>query len=581
MKPKTPTTIKAVCLGFGLLLLLSINIQTTQAQVQVNAADPAVAEQGTINLNVKVTGKGFKNGAKAKWFITGTTDPGGVQVNSTTFVNSGELTANITVSDTAVVANFDIQVLNSDGRGGKGTELFAVNPKAIAYTCPVLLPAPLSDSKCYASIPGSPGCLDTTFNGTGFVTTAPHGQPADGDSPTVVLVQNDGKVIVAGTERLDAQDYDFMVLRYNTDGSLDTSFGDPDPLNPAVRRGFVITPFTSGRDFGRAALLQPDGKIVVGGYADPNMAVARYNSDGTLDTTFGSGGKVTVGFGVSAQATSIAIQSDGKLILAGFEVAYTYVIGLARLNSNGSLDSSFGTGGLLTLNPRGPAGYAWAWSVAIQRVPAVTGQERIVVGGWSKKSRDYPQEWTILRLKPNGAKDTSFGMSGLVTTAFFGFGDQLTQIAVDPSNGLVAAGSVYTGNDACGLYVIDYAVARYKQDGTLDTTFSGGTKVVDVYGGWDNLQGLVLQADGRIVIAGSAFSSDNSVADFAIVRFNADGTRDFSFGPLGNGVVTTDFGFNDYGQGIAVQPSDGKFLLTGPINDVTNKGLIGLARYWP
>lgn len=117
-----------VSLGF-LLFSLPGRVATAQGQVQVNAADPASAEQGTINLNVKVTGKGFKNGAKAKWFVTGTTDPGGVTVNSTTFVSSTELTANITVADTAVIANFDVAVANPDGRGGKGTELFAVTPK--------------------------------------------------------------------------------------------------------------------------------------------------------------------------------------------------------------------------------------------------------------------------------------------------------------------------------------------------------------------------------------------------------------------------------------------------------------------
>lgn len=100
-----------------------------QGQVAVTAAAPTAAEQGTVNLNVKVTGKGFKNGAKAKWLVTGTTDTGGVTVNSTTFVSSTELSANITVADGAIVASYDIQVLNSDGRGGKGTELFAVTPK--------------------------------------------------------------------------------------------------------------------------------------------------------------------------------------------------------------------------------------------------------------------------------------------------------------------------------------------------------------------------------------------------------------------------------------------------------------------
>ena len=172
MKPKTTAPITVVCLAFGLLVFLNANRLTAQAQqVQVTAADPAAAAQGTINLNVKVTGKGFKNGAKAKWFITGTTDPGGVVVNSTAFVNSGELTANITVSDTAIIANFDIQVLNSDGRGGKGTELFAVVAKGNGPgACPALIPAPAGDTKCYAAMPG---CLDITFGTNGLVITDP------------------------------------------------------------------------------------------------------------------------------------------------------------------------------------------------------------------------------------------------------------------------------------------------------------------------------------------------------------------------------------------------------------------------
>ncbi len=137
MKPRHRTVPTLILLSFGFLLLnVTGALPSAQAQqVQVTAADPTSTVQGTINLNVKVTGKGFKNGAKAKWFVTGTTDPGGVTVNSTSFVNSGELVANITVADTASIANFDIQVLNSDGRGGKGTELFAVTAKGQPASC--------------------------------------------------------------------------------------------------------------------------------------------------------------------------------------------------------------------------------------------------------------------------------------------------------------------------------------------------------------------------------------------------------------------------------------------------------------
>ena len=125
--PKTRAANKLILLALGFFVLtLSGSISAVQAQVQVTAADPPMAAQGTLNLSVRVTGKGFKKGAAAKWFVTGTTDPGGVTVNSTAFVSSTELTANITVADNAVIANFDIAVANTDGRGGKGTELFAV-----------------------------------------------------------------------------------------------------------------------------------------------------------------------------------------------------------------------------------------------------------------------------------------------------------------------------------------------------------------------------------------------------------------------------------------------------------------------
>ena len=152
LRLKSPTSILRLIRRKSLLALLLLSLGaflvdlrvTAQGQVQVSAADPATAAQGTINLNVKVTGKGFKNGAKAKWFVTGTTDPGGVTVNSTTFVSSTEVDANITVADTATIANFDIQVLNSDGRGGKGTELFAVTAKGNSANTCTAIPLPSS-----------------------------------------------------------------------------------------------------------------------------------------------------------------------------------------------------------------------------------------------------------------------------------------------------------------------------------------------------------------------------------------------------------------------------------------------------
>jgi uncharacterized delta-60 repeat protein len=593
---KTPTILTILFLGFVLLNLCGALSSVQAQQVQVTTADPPATAQGTINLNVKVTGKGFKNGAKARWFVTGTTDPGGVTVNSTAFVSSTELTANITVADTAVIANFDIQVLNSDGRGGKGTELFAVTAKGGGTgSCPALAPAPTSDTKCYFALPG---CLDTTFGFNGLVTTDPDG-PTHNTSYGGVVVQPDGKIIVTGQALASGStgtNLDFLVLRYNVDGSLDTSFGDSDQFNSGLRLGYVITPFTTGPEFTRAVLLQTDSKIVVAGQSagvyngqnDPTnglggMAVARYNTDGTLDSSFGSGGKVIVYFNNSASAFGMAIQSDGRLVLAGSS-ANQFVV--ARLNTNGSLDTSFGSNGKLSINPsESKHGGGFAWTVAIQRVPAITGEERIVLGGRADtKLTNGSTVWafTVIRLKPNGAIDTTFGSSGRVYTTFFGFSDDLRELAIDSSNRIVAAGIVYTANSQCGMYAIDFGVVRYTQDGSLDVSFSGGKQTADIYGGTDDFQGLVLQTDGRLVIAGTARSSDNSVTDFALVRFNADGSRDSTFGLLGNGIVTTDFhGTTDWGYAITIQPTDGKILLSGGVETTLGGSDVGVARYRP
>ena len=561
----TPTILIILCLGFFFLNLSGVIAEVQAQQVQVNAADPPSSEQGTINLNVKVTGKGFKNGAKAKWFVTGTTDPGGVTVNSTAFVSSTELTANITVSDTAVIANFDIQVLNSDGRGGKGTELFAVTAKGQA-ACPALQPAPTSDSKCYDF---ASGCFDTTFGGNGFVTTD---LPTSGEGANAVVIQPDGKIVVAAQANSASTGYDFVVLRFNADGSLDTSFGDPDPLNPLLRLGYTVTAVTSVSDWARAVLLQPDGKIVVGGAANnsQDMAAVRYHVDGTLDSTFGSGGIVRVNFSsrYSAAGYDLGQQSDGKLVLFG---SANNQFGVARLNSNGSLDSSFGSGAKLVVNASGGKnGTSSGKSLAFQRVPAVTGEERIVVGGTSRANSNGYLDWSLMRLRPDGSTDTTFGTNGIVTTDFTGLDDRLMKIQVDSGNRIVAVGNINSGSP-CGAYVSDSAVVRYTQDGGLDGSFSGGKQVVDIYGGINNFYGLAFQADGKILTFGNAYNAyisglDRKALHVVLMRFNVDGSRDASFGLLGNGVVAVDVTANGGdGAAVVVQPTDGKIVGVGPV----------------
>jgi uncharacterized delta-60 repeat protein len=573
-----PTLIILAAL-FALTISWLLPSSHAQGQVQVTAASPAAAEQGTINLNVKVNGKGFKNGARAQWFVTGTTDPGGVTVNSTTFVSSTELSANITVADTAVISNFDIQVLNSDGRGGKGTELFAVTAKGNNVVCPVVQPAPTSDTKCYAQ---SPGCLDLSFGGSGYVHTDLY--PAFGTEETAgVVVQPDGKIVVAGRVGKSPPGYAFAVFRYNADGNLDTSFGDADSANPPLRLGYTVTTFTTGSDTARAMLLQPDGKIVVAGNAlsATYMAAVRYNSDGSLDTSFGSGGKVTISFGknIGSAAYDIAQQSDGKLMMVGNA---NNQFALARLNANGSLDASFASGGKLIVNASGTrGGSSFARSLSFQRIPAITGEERIVVGGYSTNSSSSKQDWTLMRFKPDGSTDTTFGSSGSAKTSFFGFDDQIQKVQVDSNNRIVAAGTTYSASGDCGSYVLDAALVRYAEDGNLDGSFAGGKQTVDVYGGRDGLYGLSIQADGKVLILATAKSADNSVTYIALVRFNADGSRDSTFGLMGNGIVTTAlYGIGSWGYALTLQPTDGKVIVAGDVGNPPAGDDIVVVRYW-
>lgn len=586
MKPRNRIAPALIVLAALIALTISWLLPSSQAQgqVQVTAANPASGEQGTINLNVRVTGKGFKNGAKAKWFVTGTTDTGGVTVNSTTFVSSTEVTANITVADTAVVANFDIQVLNSDGRGGKGTELFAVTAKGNQASCPPMQPAPTSDTKCYAG----PGCLDSTFGGIGFVQTDPD-TPDVTNNAMAVAVQPDGKIVTAGYGRFPntTTSTDFVVVRYNGDGSLDTSFGDVDSLNPLLRRGYSLTYISDTADAPYDLLLQPDGKIVVvGASLTREMPAVRYNPDGTLDSAFGSGGKVLIDFGARSVtgANGVELQTDGKIVIGG-KVNDQFAI--VRLNPNGSLDSSFGTSGKLMVNPSGSKnGVNGATDIALQRVPAITGEELIVLSGYSRTTSQGHNDWTLMRFKPNGATDTTFGTSGIVKTSFFGFGSAPETIAIDSSNRVVAAGYTYPGDASqCGTYILDTAVVRYTENGALDGSFgSGGKLTLDVYGGRNEPYGLALQPDGNIVIAGNAASSDGSVQYIFLARFLIDGSLDASFGPSGNGVVTTAANSRQTEvHGMALQPWDGKIVVVGRSWQVPPVGawIMVVARYWP
>ncbi|MCH8010394.1 MAG: VCBS repeat-containing protein [Candidatus Marinimicrobia bacterium] len=378
------------------------------------------------------------------------------------------------------------------------------------------------------------GTLDSTFSSDGIVTTIVDGY-ARGHA---VVLQSDGKIVVAGYGYIGSSN-DFVMVRYNSDGSLDTGFGT---------NGVVTTDISGGSDVANSIALQSDGKIVAIGYGglggSEDFVVVRYNSDGSLDTGFGTNGIVTTNlYGSDDVANSVALQSDGKILVAGSGGPvgnWDFVV--VRYNSDGSLDTGFGTNGIVTTNLYGNNDIAN--SVALQ------SDGKIVAAG---DGGDVYSVFMVVRYNSDGSLDTGFGNNGIVTTDISTGGDFANSIALQSDGKIVVAGRVGGGGSE------DFVVFRYNSDGSLDTGFgTNGIVTIDISGGGDFANSIVLQSDGKIVVGGSTGSGG---IDFVVVRYNSDGSLDTGFGT--NGIVTTDIsGGEDVVNSVILQ-SDGKIVAVG------------------
>ncbi|HEX3102689.1 MAG TPA: hypothetical protein VHQ01_12885 [Pyrinomonadaceae bacterium] len=391
--------------------------------------------------------------------------------------------------------------------------------------------------------PLAAGDLDTDFDLDGKVTTQFGGSE---DVAASVVIQPDGKIVCAGFSS-GATTIAF-VARYNTDGSLDNSFGSG---------GKVTQDFGAGFTQATSIALQSDGKIVVGGYMRAvapatsgfDFFALRYNTNGTLDTTFDGDGKVTTDFSSNDEADGVTIQPDGKIVLVGNtnnNVAGRTFAALARYNSDGSLDTTFGTGGKVI----GHEGAAF--SAVVQ--PA---DGRIVTGGWGCSVATCTQnlDFTFARYDTVGVLDPTFGISGKATVAVSTGRDEARGIALQ-SDGKIVATGVNLSSPASD----PMAVVRLNANGTLDTTFGTNGIVQNLPVAVEDAFGLSLQPNGRIVTGGRVFTTAND-SDFAIVRLNANGTLDTSFS--GSGIATTAFTGNLDGiTGFAIQ-NDGKIVAVG------------------
>jgi uncharacterized delta-60 repeat protein len=456
----------------------------------------------------------------------------------------------------------------------------------------------------------SGGTLDPSFNGTGKALSV---VGTGGAFALGVAVQKDGGIVAAGFGSNGA-DLDFALARFTKAGVLDTSFGG---------LGVVLTPVGAGDDEAEAVAIQKDGKLVAGGWATvggkKRFAAARYLPSGALDASFGSGGKVTTSIANSDdEAAAVAVQKDGKIVLAGKSlIGSNNAFGLLRYTKTGALDTGFGTGGTLVttfgpgtavagglaIQPDGKivaAGYATGagnLDFAVARytkagTPDVFTSRPGIVAGWNgfgdndlyamlvqpdgrpvvAGTYGNPNaDFYVIRLNRDATPDMSFGYFGQASASFGNGNDIAYAVARQPDGKLVLVGDAFV-NGATRI-----AVARFTTNGALDPAFGSGGKVTTLVGSTGSVGlGVAVQPDGRIVVAGYELVGADS--RFLLVRYNPDGTLDTTFDT--DGVVVTKIGTGlDAANAIALQ-KDGKIVACGKASN-GNDYDFALARYLP
>ena len=401
----------------------------------------------------------------------------------------------------------------------------------------------------------STGYLDHTFSDDGKVLT----NVAGDDTGEAVAVQADRKVVVAGTTHGGT---DIALVRYDTGGALDPSF-DGD--------GIVITDL-SGDDAAFAVAIQADGKIVVGGFTDDGVSAAllRYDTDGTLDTTFGGGdGVATISAGTGAVFVGIAIQSDDSIVAAGMGNFTGFFGGdalVARFDPSGVPDASFGGGDGITTTKIGFGGFVGDVGLQSDGAIVVVGASLSITGN---------ENMAVLRFDSTGTLDTTFGGDGIVKTDATAGPDSGSAVALLSDGSIVAIG---TSGYEYGLLV------GYHDDGTLDTGFGTDGIVQTELGGYGGgFAAGTRQPDDRIVAVGNgtADTSDGSPG-ILTARYTSTGQLDPTFGR--DGTVFTSFGIGPFGgpqtspAGVAIAPG-GKIVVAGTNTDDAGASDIAAVRY--
>jgi uncharacterized delta-60 repeat protein len=397
------------------------------------------------------------------------------------------------------------------------------------YTLSLILLLLITDQVTLAQ----PGLLDNTFGGGDGKLALDFG--GGNDAASDLVIQPDGKILVVGNSNINSFTQ-FALVRLNADGTYDNSFSDDGLVNLQLAG--------SNYDNATCMALQSDGKIIVGGTSFSEgyfkLVVVRFNSNGTLDATFGEEGVFTYAENTNFSCSSVAIDAAGNILAAGsanlFNQGSQFTV--IRITSAGVIDSGFGSAG---------AQYA---SFGAQSSPTdmiIQSDGKIVVAG--SQFGEFYSDCAITRFNSNGTLDTSFDTDGKRSFALAEYDDYITSIAQLPNGKLLLGGVSNT----------EFALVQLNSNGTNNTSFSGdGIVLADMDDSFDEIHDIALDDDGNIVVAGH---SAYNIYDIAVLRFLPNGTLDTFFN--GNGKVTIDFfGTYDYSYAMKIQ-TNGQIVVAG------------------
>jgi uncharacterized delta-60 repeat protein len=354
------------------------------------------------------------------------------------------------------------------------------------------------------------GALDTSFGNGGSAAVSFF--KSQGTNLLAVALDSSGKIVVAGNAGL---------ARLTSSGSLDTSFGN---------KGEVLTPMGAELD---AVVIEPNGQILAAGWANTNGSgasfgvLARYNANGTLDTSFGSGGLVTTYLAAQATFSALALQSDGKILAGGREglsaTNNNFLFAVARFNPNGSLDKTFGSGGVVTTSIAGNASAIWdtgVHSVLIQ-------SNGMIVAAGTVKNGTGGAEVALTRYDASGNLDPTFGAGGIALTSTAGTTYDAAVAAALQSDGKIVTAGYHNSSY--------FELERYTTAGTLDSTFNGTGIVTTAIGsGAASAYGIAIyQGTDTTGNAGKIVAVGNANGNFAVARYLGDSVAGPSFSVTG------------------------------------------------